>query len=164
MKSSFSLLLADSTLRYRMYPAGKVAISWHLVIPGLPHCDHTVGNLSVDVSIPFVWITGHATYPNCQNMNSFKAICSVWIKKLNKMKLRKQKKNLENCIWLSNSVDRYSQSIVSCNTGDTSQRDFYVMNLVQFMFQDCLRSCVVYTANVSPIDCMYTRNPHNFSV
>ena len=31
-----------------MYPAGKFAISRHLVTPGFPQCDHTVGKLSAD--------------------------------------------------------------------------------------------------------------------
>ena len=32
----YPLLLADGTLRCGMYPAGKVAISWHLATPGFP--------------------------------------------------------------------------------------------------------------------------------
>ena len=48
MKSSDPLLLADVTLRYGMYPAGKVDISWHLAIPGFSQSDHTVGKLSAD--------------------------------------------------------------------------------------------------------------------
>ena len=51
MKSSDQLLLADGTLRCRMYPAGKVAIFRHLVTPGFPRCDHTVGKLSADAGI-----------------------------------------------------------------------------------------------------------------
>ena len=41
MNSSDPLLLADGTLRYGIYPVGKVAISRHLVTPGIPRCDHT---------------------------------------------------------------------------------------------------------------------------
>ena len=50
MKPSDPLLLADGTLHCGMYPAGKVAISWHLITPRvLPvQCDHTVGKLSAD--------------------------------------------------------------------------------------------------------------------
>ena len=44
MKPSDPLLLADVTLCCRMYPAGKVDISQHLV--GFPRSDHTVGKLS----------------------------------------------------------------------------------------------------------------------
>ena len=36
MKPRDPLLLADFTLRYGMYPAGKVDISQHLTIPGFP--------------------------------------------------------------------------------------------------------------------------------
>ena len=36
MKPSDPLLLADVTLHCGMYPAGKVDISQHLAIPGLP--------------------------------------------------------------------------------------------------------------------------------
>ena len=39
MKSSDPLLLADGTLHCGMYPAGKVAISLHLVTPGFTVCD-----------------------------------------------------------------------------------------------------------------------------
>ena len=38
MKPSDPLLLANVTLRCGMYPAGKVAISWHLATPGFPQC------------------------------------------------------------------------------------------------------------------------------
>ena len=48
MKFSDPLLLANGTLHCGMYLAGKVAISGHLVTPGFPQCDHTVGKLSVD--------------------------------------------------------------------------------------------------------------------
>ena len=48
MKPSNPLLLADVTLRCGMYPAGKVAISWHLAKPGFPQFDHTVSKLSSD--------------------------------------------------------------------------------------------------------------------
>ena len=51
MKSSDPLLLADGTLRCRMYSAGKVAISQHLVNPKFPWCDQTVGKLSADAGI-----------------------------------------------------------------------------------------------------------------
>ena len=53
MKSSDPLLLADGNLRCGMYPAGKVAISWHLVDPGFPRSDHTVGKLSADAGSLF---------------------------------------------------------------------------------------------------------------
>ena len=46
MKPSDPLLLVDGTLRYRVYLAGKVAISQHLATPGFPQCDHTAGNLT----------------------------------------------------------------------------------------------------------------------
>jgi hypothetical protein len=48
MKPSDPLLLADGTLHFGVYPADKVAISWHLATPGFPQCDHTVGKLSAD--------------------------------------------------------------------------------------------------------------------
>ena len=48
MKPSDPMLLADVTLRCRMYPAGKVDISQHLAIPGFPQSDHTVGKPSAD--------------------------------------------------------------------------------------------------------------------
>ena len=48
MKPSDPLLLTDGTLHCEMYPADKVAISQHLVTPGFPQCDHTVGKLSAD--------------------------------------------------------------------------------------------------------------------
>ena len=51
MKSSDPLLLADGNLHCGMYPAGKVAISWHLATPGLPQCDHTVQKLSADAGL-----------------------------------------------------------------------------------------------------------------
>ena len=51
MKPSDPLLLPDGTLRCRMYPAGKVAISWHLATPGLPQCDHIVQKLSADAGL-----------------------------------------------------------------------------------------------------------------
>ena len=51
MKPSDPLLLADGTLRCGMYPAGKVAISRHLVTPGFPRCDHTVSKLSADAGV-----------------------------------------------------------------------------------------------------------------
>ena len=51
MKSSDPLLLADGNLHCGMYPAGKVAISQHLVTPGFPRCDHTVGKLSADAGV-----------------------------------------------------------------------------------------------------------------
>jgi hypothetical protein len=48
MKPSDPLLLAYVTLRCGMYPEGKVDISQHLVIPGFPQSDHTVGKPSAD--------------------------------------------------------------------------------------------------------------------
>ena len=48
MKPSDPLLLADVTLRCRMYSEDKVDISQHLAIPGFPQFDHTVGKLSAD--------------------------------------------------------------------------------------------------------------------
>ena len=48
MKPSDPLLLADDILCCGMYPAGKVAISQYLAIPGFPQCDPTVGKLSED--------------------------------------------------------------------------------------------------------------------
>ena len=48
MKPSDPLLLADVTLRYGMYPAGKVDISQHLAIPRFPQSDHTVSKHSAD--------------------------------------------------------------------------------------------------------------------
>ena len=45
------LLLADGNLHCGMYPPGKVAISRHLVTPGFPRCDHTVGKLSADAGV-----------------------------------------------------------------------------------------------------------------
>ena len=42
------MLLAAGTLRSGMYPAGKVAISWHLATPRFPQSDHTVSKLSAD--------------------------------------------------------------------------------------------------------------------
>ena len=54
MKPSDPLLLADGTLRCKMYPAGKAAISQHLDSQGFLECDHTVGKLSVDTRGPSV--------------------------------------------------------------------------------------------------------------
>ena len=51
MKSSNPLLLADGNLRCGMYPAGKVVISQHLITPGFPRFDHTVGKLSADAGV-----------------------------------------------------------------------------------------------------------------
>ena len=48
MKPNDKLLLADVTLRCRMYPAGKVDVSQHLAIPGFPQSNHTVGKPSAD--------------------------------------------------------------------------------------------------------------------
>ena len=48
MKPSDPLLLADGTLWFGMYPAGKVDISKHLAIPGIPQSNHTVSKPSVD--------------------------------------------------------------------------------------------------------------------
>jgi hypothetical protein len=63
-----------------MYPTGKTAISQHLATPRFPQCDHTVGKLnanagslcsrppdhksSLNVSLPFAWITGPAKDPS----------------------------------------------------------------------------------------------------
>ena len=74
MKSSDPLLLADGNLRCGMYPAGKVAISRHLITPGFPgvsassvrtlafiemnHSRPPDLKLSPYVSLPFAWITG----------------------------------------------------------------------------------------------------------
>ena len=44
-------LPSDGNLRCGMYPAGKVAISRHLAIPGFPQGDHTVGKLSADAGL-----------------------------------------------------------------------------------------------------------------
>ena len=80
MKPSDPLLHNKDTLCCGMYPEGKVAISQHLITPGFPQCDHTVGKLSADaglmkhsrppdvksssnVSLPFAWITGPAKAP-----------------------------------------------------------------------------------------------------
>ena len=41
----FTLLLADATLRFGMYPADKVAIFQHLVTPRFPQGDHTINKL-----------------------------------------------------------------------------------------------------------------------
>ena len=51
MKSSDPLLLVNGTFRCGMYPAGKVAISRHLVTPGFPRCDHTVDKLIADAGV-----------------------------------------------------------------------------------------------------------------
>ena len=48
MKPSDPLLIADVTLRYGMYPAGKVDISQHLAIPEFLQSDHTVSKPSAD--------------------------------------------------------------------------------------------------------------------
>ena len=48
MKSSDPLLLADGTLRCRMYSAGNVAISQQLVTPGFTRCDQIVSKLSAE--------------------------------------------------------------------------------------------------------------------
>ena len=48
MKPIDPLLLADVTLRCRMYPAGKVDISQHLAILRFPQSDHTVSKPSAD--------------------------------------------------------------------------------------------------------------------
>ena len=73
-KPSDPLLLADVTFRCRMYPAGKVEISWHLTTPGFPQSDHNASKprmhsrppdlkSSSNVSLPLAWITGPATDP-----------------------------------------------------------------------------------------------------
>ena len=50
MEPSDPLLLADGNMPCGMYPAGKVAISRHLAIPGFPQSDHTVSKLSADAA------------------------------------------------------------------------------------------------------------------
>ena len=45
------LLLADVNLRCKMYPAGKVDISQHLAISGLPQSYHAVGKSSADAGL-----------------------------------------------------------------------------------------------------------------
>ena len=47
-----TLLLADATLRFGMYPADKVAIFQHLVTPRFPQGDHTTS--SVQMLVHFV--------------------------------------------------------------------------------------------------------------
>ena len=42
-------LVADGNLHCGMYPAGKVAISRHLVTPGFPRCDHTIGKQTLAI-------------------------------------------------------------------------------------------------------------------
>ena len=83
MKSSDPLLLADGNLHCGMYPAGKVAISWHLDTPGFPGVTILLASSvrtlvycavkysrpldlksSSNVSLPFAWITGPATDPS----------------------------------------------------------------------------------------------------
>ena len=85
MKPSDPLLLADVTLHCGMYPAGKIDISQHLAIPGFPQSDHTgmaaspVRILvhyvvrhsrppdlksSLNVSLPFAWITALTVDPS----------------------------------------------------------------------------------------------------
>jgi hypothetical protein len=46
MKPSDPLLLADGTLHFGMYPAGKITISRHLATPGFPQSEYTVSKLS----------------------------------------------------------------------------------------------------------------------
>ena len=84
MKSSDPLLLADGTLRCRMYPAGKVAISQTKSPPGSPSVTilsaspvQTLAFIemkhnrppdlksSSNASLPFAWIAGPAT-PACK--------------------------------------------------------------------------------------------------
>ena len=48
MKPSNPLLLSYGTLLCKMYPEGKVAISWRLVTTGFPQCNHPVIKLSAD--------------------------------------------------------------------------------------------------------------------
>jgi hypothetical protein len=48
MKSSGPLLLANVPLHCRMYPSGKVDISWHLAIPVFPQSD-SVGKPIADI-------------------------------------------------------------------------------------------------------------------
>jgi len=65
-------LLADSTLRCGMYPAGKVAISQHLATSRFTQCSASLDCVvkysrppdpksSSNVSLPFAWITGPKT-------------------------------------------------------------------------------------------------------
>ena len=48
LQSTDGLLLADVTLCFEMYPAGKVDISRYLAIPKFSQSDHTVGKPSED--------------------------------------------------------------------------------------------------------------------
>ena len=48
MKPSDPLLLANGTLHYWMYPAGKVAISRQLATSWFPQFEHTASKLSGD--------------------------------------------------------------------------------------------------------------------
>ena len=48
MKPSDQLLLANVTLRFAMYPAGKVDISQHLAIPWFSQENHTATKPRVD--------------------------------------------------------------------------------------------------------------------
>ena len=45
------MLLADDTLLCGMHLAGKIANPQHLVTPGFPWCDHTVGKLTADTGV-----------------------------------------------------------------------------------------------------------------
>ena len=51
MKPSDQLLLADVTLRYGMYPTGKVDIFWHLATPKFPQSDYAVGKPNADTAL-----------------------------------------------------------------------------------------------------------------
>ena len=55
--------------------------------------------------------------------------CSVHTKKMHKMKMRKQNKNLQEDLVINFKYAIYSQSIVYFSTEDTSLRDFYIMTL-----------------------------------
>ena len=73
MKPSDPLLLADGTLCYRMYPAGKVAISRYTATPGFPQCDHTVGKLNVS----YTWykpLVGTIVRVSCAFIVSFSLV------------------------------------------------------------------------------------------
>ena len=83
MKPSDPMLLANVTLRWRMYPVGKFDIFQHLAILVILQSDHAVGSpvrtlvhcvmkysrppdlkLSSNVSQPFAWVTGPAMDPS----------------------------------------------------------------------------------------------------
>ena len=51
MKPSDQVLLADVTLRCRIYPAGKVDVFQHLAILGFPQSNHSVSKPSADAGL-----------------------------------------------------------------------------------------------------------------